>query len=218
MQGPLLEQVRKIKADDRLSPSAKSADIAALVGGNDAMLDNAIEDAKDEATAALSSAQQSLAIAQNQFQDQIAGVGKDAGFTERSTILATVEPLRTRVATEGAQLLAAFGSDDDQTAHWVQDTIADVRNGGREARFLLDWLMRIGLHHMKNQSTNGDKFRTTSQLIIDAHDEIFDKSKIRSAESNIREARGKLDAVQAARMNFLHRIRGNRDYQIKEMR
>ena len=56
MQGPLLEQVRKIKADDRLSPSAKSADIAGLVGGHDAMLDNVIEDAQHDAEVALTSA------------------------------------------------------------------------------------------------------------------------------------------------------------------
>jgi len=215
---PLLKSVAAIKRDDRLSPSAKSEDIAALVGGHDVMLDNAIEDARDEANSLLSSAQQSLTLAQNQFQDQIAGVGKDAGFTERSTILATIEPLRTRVAVEASQLLAAFGGDDGQVARWSMSVIEDAKNGGRESRFTLDWLRRVGLHHMKNQSQNGDKFLTTSQLITDAHSEVFDSSKIRAAKANIREAREKLDAVQSAQRNFLPDIRRNRDYRIKEMR
>ena len=98
------------------------------------------------------------------------------------------------------------------------DTIEQAKDGGMDAKLTLDWLMRVGLRLAKTQSSDGMKYMTTAKLITDAHGEVFNSPRIKAAESNIKAAREKLDAVQGARMNFLPDIRRNRDYRIKEMR
>ena len=214
---PLLEQAKTIKANDRLSPQAKQQDIQRLVEQNDQAMDATLETAKDEATAALTSAQKTFRAARAELNDRIAGLTGDELSVEKDAKQALIEPKRTRIAVEGAQLLEAYGGDDSELARWVLGVIESATNDEQDAKLMVDWLHRAGLKLAKKQSTNPDKHLTTTQLVADAHNQIFNSSKVRAAEAEIQAAKEKLDGVRSVRMNYLHQICENRDYRIKEL-